>query len=283
MFLNTTTQQKPSQPPQTRTSYFSKICSLVTWKSSSSSLSSTSSSTIQQQQQDSEEDTYDDVEKDYYFVKHAIPNSVQATLTLINKLNVVFSQDLLNEFQIIKDNLVVTCHQFDKYKVVDQFTNTDQKIGVELRLYIQFMTDRYAKSSSWLALMGLLMIGIQVLKTCGEVKTQLIYQTKIGRDLILAMQENLVKRRSKRENGRLLPKQLESGISKIALEGSASSSEDIDGSEEREGGRDDWFSALKNVCFQFADYDSDWVSREKYYQVVSLATQLLLDQEEEDL
>jgi hypothetical protein len=269
MFIrNNNTQQQeqeipaPVMPPPPTSSYFSRICSLVTWKSftsaSSASLTSISSSSSFPQAE-----KLPPIDQDYYFVKHSIPNSVQATLNLINKLSINWS-DLCNELQIVKDNLYLSCHQFDNSKLVDQFANTDKKIGVELKLYINFVSERYSccsssgsssRGSDCLALMGLLMIGTQILKTSGEVKSQLVYTTKIGRDLILAM-DFVLHQQSKTH----LPSELKCDILEIVLEK-----------------EDSWFPVLKNICFEFADYDLNWEFREKYYGVVSLATQLLLD------
>ncbi|KAG2236511.1 hypothetical protein BDF21DRAFT_452437 [Thamnidium elegans] len=199
----------------------------------------------------------EDIEQDYCIIKYAAFTSVHATLSLINAEPVNwYPQELLNEFTIVRDNLYNTCHQFDQSRITEQFSSTHLKIGAELKYYIHFISDRY-KENTWLTLIGLLMIAHEVLQTPSQVKTELIHVTRIGRDLALTMSRVIQEDVS--NNNITFDDQFKSNLLHIFVNHA------------------NWFLLLKDTCFEFGRHDSEWEFKQNYYQVVSMATQLLLN------
>ncbi|GAA5796006.1 hypothetical protein HPULCUR_001372 [Helicostylum pulchrum] len=197
----------------------------------------------------------EDIEQNYCIIKCAVPTSVHATLSLIDAEPVNwYPQELLNEFTIVHDNLYNTCHQFDQFRITEQFSSTHLKIGTELRYYIHFVTDRY-KENTWLTLLGLLMIAHEVLQTPSQVKTELIHVTRIGRHLAQAMSRVMQEGGA---NNITFDEQFKSDLLLIFVN------------------HTDWFRLLKDTCFEFSHHDSEWEFKQNYYQVVSMATPFLL-------
>lgn len=198
-------------------------------------------------------DTDTDIEEDYCIVKCTIPSSVQSTLELIERAPVNWSlqgQDIIHEFYLVHDKLYHTCHQFDSCRITEQFSNTHFKMGSELKLLIQFITERYS-DNRWLSLIGLLMVGCQVLITPPQVKKELLHVTLIGRYLILEMNRTLA------------------GISTIVIDTKFKSAiMEVFGCKE-------WLPLLKDTCLEFSKHDKDWELNQEYHQVVFMATQLL--------
>lgn len=195
-----------------------------------------------------------DIEGDYCIVKCSNPSSVQSTLALIERSPVNWvhqGQDIIHEFYLVHDKLYNTCHQFDDCRITEQFSNTHLKMGSELKLFIRFITERYS-DNQWLILMGLLMVACQVLQTPSQVKKELLHVTMIGRYLVLEMNRTLA------------------GISAINVDRRFKSAiMDVFDCKE-------WLPLLKNTCFEFCRHDQSWELKQEYYQVVSMATQSLL-------
>lgn len=205
-----------------------------------------------------------DIQEDYCMIKCTTPTSVHATLSLINAepVNWHSKQDLLNELTIVHDNLHNTCHQFDQSRITEQFSSTHLKIGTELKSYIQFISDRYSQHT-WLALIALAMIGFEVLMTPTQVKKELIHVTRIGRHLALTMHRLLLHQ----------PEE-ESFSSDIHFDDAFKSN--LLNIFVTHNQKDDWFSLLKNVCFEFSRHDKDWEFNSNYHEIVSMATYLVL-------
>lgn len=218
--------------------YLSKIYNVYTSWSSTSSTADTNTT---------------DIDSDYCIVKCA-PSSVQSTLDLIEAVPIHWShhkgQDIIDEFYLLHDKLYQTCHQFDACRVTEQFSNTHFKMGSELKLFIRFITRRYS-DNRWLTLMGLLMIGRQVLMTPPQVKKELLHVTLIGRDLTLEMKGAL------------------SGVSIMAIDTHLKLAilEVFDCKQ--------WFICFKETCLLFSKHDKDWEFNQDYHQVVSMATELV--------
>lgn len=192
---------KKNEEVEKKSGYVSKICSYLPWSSSSSvkdkqatpptSIRSCSSSSFYISATSSFEDTDDDEHGDSYCLIKSTNVCVEATLSLISQLPVNY-KEVAQEFKLVHDYLHQTCHQYDHARTIDQFAHTDSKMGAELKLFIHFITTRYA-ASPWLVCIGLIMVAHKVLyATPREVKQQLLQQTKIGREFVNAMQKALL-------------------------------------------------------------------------------------------
>jgi hypothetical protein len=160
------------------------------------------------------------------------------------------------EFSFIADKIKEICHCLDSERPSTQYANTSGTIGSNLVLATKFMVHRYHDDTgdSWLALMGLLVIGLQTLQTPSEVKRELVNTTKIGRVLILEMSK-VIKFMKKQ----VLGDRLGLAVMKVIF----------DSCDRKE---QDWLCLLKTFCQLMADYDQQWTFKQEYDEVVSMAT-----------
>lgn len=233
-----------------KSGYVSKIRSYLPWSSHSvvdkpatppTSIRSSSSSSfyVSATSFSSFEDTTttdDDEHEDSYCLIKSTNICVEATLSLISQLPVNY-KEVAQEFKLVHDYLHQTCHQYDHARTIDQFAHTDSKIGAELKLFIQFISTRYA-TSPWLQCIGFIMVARKVLyATPKEVRQQLLQQTKIGREFVNAMQKALLSTTTSSEL---------STMTKVHIMATAVNE------------HDNVYHLLRNICHDFAESDKQF-------------------------
>ena len=228
---------------QTQTSstcgYFSKIYSYMSSKSSSPHISV---------------DSEDDIQDDYCIITSPNPFSVSHALWMMAQSNVDWTH-ITHELDTLFDYLDKTCHQFDRSRITDQFANTHVKMGPEISLFTQFVTKRY-KASPWLVCMALILIVYTCLHdTPTEVKRQLVYETRIGKEFVYSMIYALQSKKTV-----LLSQSIMNQVAKRVFSSQ----------------RHNWRTALVNICNELAKYDESFKSQ--YDQVVTMTTTLFVEE-----
>ncbi|KAI8363955.1 hypothetical protein BD560DRAFT_333815 [Blakeslea trispora] len=199
--------------------------------------------------------------------------STKQILNLINKQPLDFLDsyhtDLIDEFTALLNETKSVCHRLDKCRKTVQFAHTKETISMDLMHIINFVYERYylhsAHSNSFITLMGLLMIIVQVLNTEDEVQRQLLDESHIGRMAVLFMSRVLSN--TKIVSHHDLPTCIQNQLFQIVL----------DYQFHQEDMNTIWFSALKSVCLQLARRDPTWEQKEEYTKVYSEATCLLTE------
>jgi hypothetical protein len=236
-------------------SYLGSVCTFLFRRreSNSSRISSISDTTSNS---DTTDFCYDITEEEEF----SLIDSLQ-TMPLPRLLQFLQGQPLTAnqtayEFEFVTDKIKEICHCLDTERPSTQFANTSGAIGSNLVLAAKHMVHRYHDDTgdSWLALMGLLVIGLQVLETPSEVKKELVHTTKIGRVLILEMSKVL-----KFMKKQALCNSLRSAVAQVVINSCHQ--------EERA-----CLPLLKTFCQLMADYDSQWTFKQEYEEVVSMAT-----------
>ncbi|KAI8370059.1 hypothetical protein EDC96DRAFT_440190 [Choanephora cucurbitarum] len=186
--------------------------------------------------------------------------STKQILNLINKQPVAdgHQTDLVDEFTTLLNETKSVCHRLDRCRKTIQFARTKDTISLDLMHIIHFIRERYAHHSSFVTLMGLLMIVIQVLKTEDEVQRQLLDEAHIGRIIILWMVQILSVKVTDFHD-------VQVPLFQIVLDCHPTDTD-----------HPVWISALKSVCLQLARRDPAWEQREAYTKVHSIVTHLLL-------
>ncbi|OBZ87568.1 hypothetical protein A0J61_04382 [Choanephora cucurbitarum] len=199
-------------------------------------------------------------QQDFCIIDTVETMSTKQILNLINKQPVAdwYQTDLVDEFTTLLNETKSVCHRLDRCRKTIQFAHTKDAISLDLMHIVHFIRERYAHHSSFVTLMGLLMIVIQVLKTEDEVQRQLLDEAHIGRIIILWMVQIL----SVKVTGF---HDLQVPLFQVVLDCHPTDTD-----------HPVWLPALKSVCLQLARRDPTWEQREEYTKVYSIVTHLLL-------
>ncbi|CEP11140.1 hypothetical protein [Parasitella parasitica] len=176
-------------------------------------------------------------------------------------------QDVMTEFSFLLAQIKQICHQLDDCRGAVQFGQTDVAIGQKLKEITLFICSRYHEDQnvgdSGIAFLALLMLGNQVFSVPNEVKQQLLYQTKIGRFITLKMLTVLENPKNQADTPRLFFDQ--TGFIRI-LYGcpSADTPQRIP----------EMIDLLTAISEKFAAADKEWDQAANYTTIVKLANDL---------
>ncbi|KAI8065353.1 uncharacterized protein B0P05DRAFT_476111 [Gilbertella persicaria] len=199
--------------------------------------------------------------------------STKQILNLINRQPFAFSEshqtDIVCEFNTLLIEIKSVCHRLDKCRKAIQFAQTKETIGKDLIHIIHFIINRYycdpLYGNSFISLIGLLMVALQVLDTEDEVQRQLMDENHIGRIIMMQMSAVLELVKSTYTYYLSIDSQIE--LFKIAL----------DYQFEREDINHIWFPVLKETCLLLTRRDPNWDCKGEYDNICSMATSLLFD------
>lgn len=228
--------------------YFFKRRDSNTSHTSSASVTTTNSS-------ESTDFYYDITEKEEFSLIDSLDTMPFPRLLRLLQEQPLVTNQIEHEFPFIANKIKEISHCLDTERPSTQYANTSAIIGSNLVLAAKFMVQRYHDDmgDSWLALIGLLIIGVQALETPNEVKKELLNNTKIGRVLVLDMSKvlKLMKKQNLSDRLRLV-------VMRVVF--------DICHQEDQT-----WLSLLKVFCRFMSDYDHQWDFKQEYDDIASMA------------